>query len=36
MKPRRNATLLVKRIPWMRREDHARLLDGLRKASWQG
>jgi len=26
----------VKRIPWMRREDHARLPDGLRKAGWQG
>jgi hypothetical protein len=25
-----------RRWPWMREEDHARLLDGLRKAGWQG
>ncbi len=25
-----------RRWPWMRVEDHARLLDGLRKAGWQG
>jgi len=24
------------RPPWMRPEDHAHLLDGLRKAGWQG
>ena len=24
------------RWPWMREEDHARLLDGLRNAGWQG
>ena len=25
-----------KRVPWFRPEDHAHLLDGLRKAGWQG
>jgi hypothetical protein len=24
------------RPPWMRPEDHARMLEGLRKASWEG
>jgi adenylate cyclase len=24
------------RVPWMRPEDHAHMLDGLRKAGWQG
>jgi len=24
------------RIPWMRPEDHEHMLDGLRKAGWQG
>ena len=24
------------RLPWMRSEDHEHLLDGLRKAGWQG
>jgi len=25
-----------KRVPWMRPEDHAHMLEGLRKAGWQG
>ena len=25
-----------KRVPWMRPEDHAHLLEGLRKAGWSG
>ena len=25
-----------KRVPWMRPEDHAHMLDGLRKAGWEG
>jgi adenylate cyclase len=25
-----------KRVPWFRPEDHAHLLEGLRKAGWQG
>jgi adenylate cyclase len=24
------------RVPWFRREDHAHLLEGLRKAGWEG
>jgi adenylate cyclase len=24
------------RVPWMRPEDHAHMLEGLRKAGWQG
>jgi hypothetical protein len=24
------------RVPWFRPEDHAHLLDGLRKAGWEG
>ena len=24
------------RVPWMRSEDHAHMLEGLRKASWDG
>jgi adenylate cyclase len=24
------------RVPWMRPEDHAHILEGLRKAGWQG
>jgi adenylate cyclase len=24
------------RVPWMRPEDHAHMLDGLRKAGWEG
>jgi len=24
------------RVPWMRLEDHAHMLEGLRKAGWQG
>lgn len=24
------------RVPWMRPEDHAHILDGLRKAGWEG
>jgi adenylate cyclase len=25
-----------KRVPWHRPEDHAHMLDGLRKAGWEG
>lgn len=25
-----------KRVPWFRPEDHAHLLEGLRKAGWKG
>ena len=25
-----------KRVPWMRPEDHAHMLEGLRKAGWEG
>jgi tetratricopeptide (TPR) repeat protein len=25
-----------KRVPWMRPEDHAHMLEGLRKSGWQG
>jgi adenylate cyclase len=25
-----------KRVPWFRPEDHAHLLEGLRKAGWEG
>jgi adenylate cyclase len=28
--------MYVRRVPWMRPEDHAHMLDGLRKAGWQG
>jgi adenylate cyclase len=24
------------RVPWMRPEDHARMVEGLRKAGWEG
>jgi adenylate cyclase len=24
------------RVPWMRPEDHAHMLEGLRKAGWEG
>jgi adenylate cyclase len=34
--PERFDKVLGDRTPWMREEDHARLLDGLRKAGWQG
>ena len=34
--PERFNKVLGGRAPWMREEDHARLLDGLRKAGWQG
>jgi adenylate cyclase len=25
-----------KRVPWFRPEDHAHLVEGLRKAGWEG
>ena len=25
-----------RRVPWMRPEDHAHMLEGLRKAGWKG
>jgi adenylate cyclase len=27
---------LPRRVPWLREEDHASMLDGLRKAGWRG
>ncbi len=28
--------MYVRRVPWMRPEDHAHMLEGLRKAGWEG
>ena len=28
--------MYIRRVPWMRPEDHAHMLEGLRKAGWQG
>jgi adenylate cyclase len=28
--------MYVRRVPWMRPEDHAHMLEGLREAGWQG
>jgi adenylate cyclase len=34
--PREFDVYVLTRAPWMRPEDHEHMLDGLRKAGWQG
>ena len=34
--PREFDVYVRNRVPWMRREDHEHMIDGLRKAGWQG
>ena len=36
LSPREFDVYVRNRVPWMRSEDHEHMLDGLRKAGWQG